>query len=88
MQEITIQNLKCGGCASTISKKISSMDCVNSVEVNIANSSVMVELKNPSQMNEVKEKLSSLGYPEETEANSLRKKAKSMLSCSVGKITQ
>lgn len=88
MEEINIQNLKCGGCASTITKKISQMNCVKSVTVNIENASVFVELIDKKQLHEVKEKLSSLGYPEETEPNSFSKRAKSMLSCSVGKITQ
>lgn len=88
MQEINIQNLKCGGCAATITKKINEMSCVKKVAVNIDLSTVTVELIDTKKLDQVKERLSSLGYPEETETNTFGKKAKSLLSCSIGKIIQ
>ena len=36
---------------------------------------------------EVKEKLKTLGYPEDGEANSLGSKAKSYVSCAIGKMS-
>ena len=37
---IKIQNLKCGGCANTIMKKISTIENVTNVNVNIEKSTV------------------------------------------------
>jgi copper chaperone len=36
---------------------------------------------------EVKEKLKTLGYPEDGEANGLGSKAKSYVSCAIGKMS-
>ena len=36
---------------------------------------------------EVKEKLKTLGYPEDGEVNSLGSKAKSYVSCAIGKMS-
>ena len=35
-----IQNLKCGGCANTITKNVSSIDAVTEVSVNVEENSV------------------------------------------------
>lgn len=87
MKQIFIQNLKCGGCASTITKKLSSLNIVKTVQVNVEEAKVEVELFDENALSNIKAKLSSLGYPEQTEKNSIGKKAKSVLSCSIGKLS-
>lgn len=83
---IPIQNLKCGGCANTISKGISSIETIQNVAVNVEESSVTFDYGTDEKLQEVKEKLKSLGYPEDGEANSLMEKAKSYVSCAIGKM--
>ena len=84
---IHIQNLKCGGCANTITKGISSIEAIQNVSVNVDESTVTFSYETEDQVYEVKSKLKSLGYPEDGEANTLGDKAKSYVSCAIGKIT-
>jgi copper chaperone CopZ len=64
---IHIQNLKCGGCANTITKGISSIETINNIAVNVEDSSVTFDYASDEKLIEVKEKLKSLGYPEDGE---------------------
>ena len=84
---IHIQNLKCGGCANTITKGIATIETISNVSVNVEESSVTFGYETDEKLNEVKDKLKSLGYPEDGEANSLGSKAKSYVSCAIGKMS-
>ena len=84
---IHIQNLKCGGCVNTITKGISSIEAIQNVSVNVDESTVTFSYETEDQLNEVKNKLKSLGYPEDGEANTLGDKAKSYVSCAIGKMS-
>jgi copper chaperone CopZ len=85
--QIYIQNLKCGGCANTIIKNVSSVESVANVTVNVEDNSVNFDLANTERLEEVKSILKKIGYPEDGEANSIGSKAKSYVSCAIGKIT-
>lgn len=84
---IPIQNLKCGGCANTITKGISAIDAIKNVSVNVEDNTVTFSYETEEQVNEVKNKLKSLGYPVDGETNTLGDKAKSYVSCAIGKIS-
>lgn len=81
-----IQNLKCGGCASTITKKVESLDGISSVVVDINESTVSFDGTEESA-NRTKVALDNLGYPLEDDQNTTIKKAKSYVSCMVGRMT-
>lgn len=83
--EIYIENLKCGGCAATIKKGISAIENVNDVAVDVDKSLVTITSENLN-LDVVKEKLSKLGYPEVGDKNTVLHKAKSFVSCAVGRI--
>jgi len=82
---IQIENLKCGGCAATIKKGILGIDSVSEVDVNVETSEVKVSHTN-NVVNTIKEKLSKLGYPEAGDKNTVLHKAKSFVSCAVGRL--
>ena len=82
-----IQNLKCGGCANTITKNLSTIEGIQNITVNVEESAVGFSYANDDQLNTVKDKLKVLGYPEDGAANSLGSKAKSYVSCAIGKIS-
>ncbi|WP_445748558.1 heavy-metal-associated domain-containing protein [Polaribacter sp.] len=82
---IQIENLKCGGCAATIKKGISAINGVNDVAVDVENSIVTIDSEN-TNLADIKEKLSKLGYPEVGDKNTVLHKAKSFVSCAVGKM--
>lgn len=85
---IQIQNLKCGGCSNTIITQLSKLDGVSEVKVNNDTNEVYFDYNSENDLELVKNKLSDLGYPIEGEANSLPKKAKSFVSCAVGRISK
>ena len=82
---IFIENLKCGGCAATIKKGILSIDSVESVEVDVETSEVTVS-HSKDVISLLKEKLAKLGYPEAGDKNTVMHKAKSFVSCAVGRL--
>ena len=84
---IQIQNLKCGGCANTITKNIVVLGGITNVTVNVEESTVTFNYETEAQLVEVKEKLKSLGYPEAGAATSLGSKAKSYVSWAIGKMS-
>jgi len=83
--EIQIENLKCGGCAATIKKGILSLDGIEKVNIDVEKSIVSVSSRNEN-LEEIKSKLSKLGYPEVGDKNTMIHKAKSFVSCAVGRL--
>ncbi|MFY9241509.1 MAG: heavy-metal-associated domain-containing protein [Polaribacter sp.] len=84
-KNIIIENLKCGGCVATIKKGILAINGV--VELNIdLEKSIVSFISEKDNFEEVKAKLSQLGYPEVGDKNTIVHKAKSFVSCAVGKI--
>ncbi len=84
---INIQNLKCGGCANTIITKLSGIEGVSNVNVNVESSSVAFNYTSDNNITAVKNKLRVIGYPIEGEKNSVVSKAKSFVSCATGKMS-
>ena len=81
-----VQNLKCGGCANTITKNIAAIDHVSNVSVTVDESSIAFDCDTSETVQLVKDKLKVLGYPEDGTANTLDSKAKSYVSCAIGKM--
>lgn len=80
-----IENLKCGGCAATITKELSAIAQVEEITVDVEKSLVTVQ-STEEAVGVVKEKLAKLGYPEVGDKNTLLHKAKSFVSCATGRI--
>jgi len=83
---IQIQNLKCGGCVSTIKSRISELAGVESIEIDLETATVHLEHDSHLNIEEIKAKLQKLGYPEVGQTNSFGEKAKSLVSCAIGKL--
>ena len=86
--ELNVENIKCGGCAGTITKKVNAIDGVNTTEVDIEAGIVKVDGEDNLQET-ILSTLLKLGYPESgtTEGIAAAKaKAKSFVSCAVGKL--
>lgn len=84
--ELSIQNLKCHGCAHTITSQLSKLDGISEVVVLNDTDSVKFNYTNTSQLDAVIKNLSELGYPVEGESNAFHQKAKSFVSCAVGRM--
>ena len=86
--ELSVENIKCGGCANTITTRLNALDAVNDSQVDIENGVVTITGDESSKA-EVTKLLLKLGYPECGTAEGLdaaKAKAKSFVSCAVGRI--
>ncbi len=83
---VEIQNLKCNGCASTINNKLSGLDNIKGVSVDVENHSVSFEYDKEETFEIAKKELHKLGYPLVGEENKLQSKAKSYVSCAIGRM--
>ena len=83
---LKIQNLKCHGCANTIISKLSGLENITEVEVNNDDDTVSFSYINDKAFNHVENLLSKLGYPVIGNDNSLATKAKSYVSCAIGRM--
>ena len=86
--ELIIQNLKCGGCAHTVTSKIGALAGVDNLKVDVEKSTVSFNYTEENDLEVVTHKLLALGYPVEGDKNSVLSKAKSFVSCATGKITK
>jgi len=91
--KITVENIKCSGCAGTISKRLNALDTVEDCQVDIENGVVAVNFLESADdapgKAEVAQLLLKLGYPETGTVEGLKAaatKAKSFVSCAVGKM--
>lgn len=86
-----VQNVKCGGCASTLKTKLK--DKFGEVEVDLEKMPRVITLDiEDDKIELLKESLRSLGYPLTTDELStfqnIETKAKSFVSCAIGKMNQ
>lgn len=87
MTTIEILNLKCGGCSNSIKKGILTIEGIDAVSVDLETSKVTINTSNGLIVSKVKQKLSSMGYPEVGDSNTVVHKAKSFVSCATGRMT-
>lgn len=64
MTTIEILNLKCGGCSNTIKMGITAIEGIHEVILNLNTSVVRIDSMDELVISQVREKLSSMGYPE------------------------
>ena len=86
--EITVDNIKCGGCAGSITKKLTSIFDTDKIDVNIEQGVINIDLDD-SKKDELVKVLLDLGYPEIDSVqgfDSAKAKAKSFVSCAIGKM--
>lgn len=85
---LEIQNLKCGGCANTILNKLSGLKGIDKVLVNNMYNSVSFSHTDDQTLMRAKKLLIKLGYPEVGHKNVLTTKAKSFVSCAIGRMNK
>lgn len=87
---IEVENIKCGGCASSIKTKLNKTDGVDSADVDVENGSVTVKADTVAK-DKIIASLKSMGYPEVGSVEGLanaKAKATSFVSCAVGKMNK
>lgn len=86
--EIQVENIKCGGCAGTISKNLLADSRVDKVDIDIEQGLVKIET-NEDARSDFSAALLKMGYPESGTAEGVaaaKAKAKSFVSCAIGKV--
>jgi copper chaperone len=85
---IEVENIKCGGCASTIRTRLGKIEGVGSMEIDIEQGHVTVEAPDDTREQLVATLLAN-GYPEKGSVEGIkaaRAKAKSFVSCAIGRM--
>lgn len=86
---VTVENIKCGGCANSITKALMAIAGVSYANVNIESGDISVE-GDETLRAIVTERLLALGYPQRGAVSGLQSataKAKSFVSCAIGRVT-
>lgn len=88
--EFFIDHVKCGGCANTVRKALLSFTDLSEPGVDFTEGKVWFDAPEGFELQPVKEKLRSLGYPEAGSLSGLAETAayaRSFVSCAVGKLS-
>jgi copper chaperone CopZ len=84
-QEIFVENIKCGGCMTSIKNALLKIKGIAKVEIDQGEEKISL-MGNKYELSEVLASLNSMGYPQKGE-NTLFKQAKSYVSCAIGKMS-
>jgi copper chaperone len=83
---INVDNIKCGGCANSVRKGLLMNKNIKSVSIDIETGELEINAAKDLDLESVKSDLRKLGYPEKGTNNDLGTKAKSFVSCAIGRI--
>ena len=88
---IEVENIKCGGCANSITGKLMEDERIQTVEVDVDNGIVTLEANSDEVRIDAITRLLKMGYPETGSVEGLKAvkaKASSFVSCAVGRMSQ
>jgi copper chaperone len=86
---IQVENIKCGGCANSIKKRLMDEARVSTVEIDVENGMVSIDGENLDR-DAIAAHLLKMGYPESGSVEGMKAataKAKSFVSCAIGKVS-
>lgn len=83
--EIIVDNIKCGGCATTVKNKVESITALNEINVEVESGKVAFSCKDEEQKEAVISSLKKWGYPLKGTSTKIEN-AKSFVSCMIGRI--
>lgn len=63
MESLQVENVKCGGCVESIKNGLVGLEGIEVKNIDIPTGKLEFESNGQTPLNEVKEKLDSLGYP-------------------------
>ena len=85
--QIQVENIKCGGCMNSIKTALLKNQEVEQVEIDKETETITIQAKTSAERATFVNLLSKLGYPEKGE-NDFIHKAKSYVSCAVGRMSK
>ena len=83
---ITIQNLKCAGCVNSIAQVLGIFPEITDVKVDLDEATVSISTQADDQRSKYEASLTRAGYPPVGVDNPLHRKAKSYVSCAIGRM--
>lgn len=86
--QIIVENIKCSGCVSTIKDKLTKLYNTDNINIDVENGIIDIDLADNNRESVIKDLL-NLGYPEINSTKGFTKtkaKAKSFVSCAIGKM--
>jgi copper chaperone len=84
-QEIFVENIKCGGCMTSIKQALEKIKGIAKVEIDLEKEKISLK-GDKYKLREVIDSLNKMGYPQKGD-NTLFKQAKSYVSCAIGKMS-
>jgi copper chaperone CopZ len=84
-QAIFVENIKCGGCMTSIKNALEKIKGIVKVEIDKDEEKISLT-GDQYELSEVIDSLNSMGYPQKGE-NTMFKQAKSYVSCAIGKMS-
>jgi copper chaperone CopZ len=84
-QEIFVENIKCGGCMTSIKQALEKIKGISKVEIDKEEEKISLT-GDHYKLSEVIDSLNFMGYPQRGD-NTLFKQAKSYVSCAIGKMS-
>jgi copper chaperone CopZ len=87
IQDIIVENIKCGGCMNSIKTALLKIANVQDVIIDKETEKISIHSSAPIDRNEIVNQLAEMGYPEKGD-NNLFMKAKSYVSCAIGNISE
>jgi copper chaperone CopZ len=81
----TVQNIRCGGCANTITRKLGDAG-IRVLTVDPATQTVVIEHDDAAVVTRGEAVLKGLGYPPAGAESSIADTAKSFVSCAIGRL--
>lgn len=88
---IKVDNLKCGGCAAAITKRLGSLPGITEVFVLPEKDEVDIFHSEQADLENIKQELRKIGYPERGTAEGIDKftsNVRSYASCAVGRLSK
>jgi len=87
---IEVENIKCGGCAATIKKRLLDDSRIQAVDIDVSTGAITIDASE-DDFTSWKSLLLKLGYPERGTAEGMaaaKAMAKSFVSCAIGRMDQ
>ena len=83
---IHVHNIKCGGCANSITQAIAKFGTYQDIKVNVTDGMIELGHDASDDLTALKAKLASMGYPEDDPT--MVQNVKSFVSCAIGRVTK
>lgn len=84
--QLPVQNIKCNGCASHITDKLSQLENIEVVEIDVESNIITLEHNDAESLTKAQGVLQGLGYPMIDDKNTILDKSKSYVSCMIGRV--